>query len=264
LEVSHVTAVPVSDVEGKVVIVTGASKGVGRGIALHLAAHGARVVVTARKTQGLEALAAELDAIGAEYLSAALNVADRDGAFDLVAQTVDRFGRVDGLVANAQTFRPVMGLSDATDRDLNIVFDTGPKGTLWGMQAVFPHMRDQGWGRIVTMGSNAALTGASGYGPYSASKEAIRSLTRTAAREWGQYGIVVNCVCPVSVAHRMPPGDDPDRAAVYAHTFASQPIARDGDAIEDIGPIVAFLLSDASRYLTGQTLMADGGALLRP
>jgi NAD(P)-dependent dehydrogenase (short-subunit alcohol dehydrogenase family) len=68
----------------------------------------------------------------------------------------------------------------------------------------------------------------------------------------------------VSVAHRMPPGDDPDRAAVYAQTFASQPIARDGDAVEDIGPIVAFLLSDACRYLTGQTLMADGGALLRP
>jgi NAD(P)-dependent dehydrogenase (short-subunit alcohol dehydrogenase family) len=264
LEVSHVTAVPVSDVEGRVVIVTGASKGVGRGIALYLASRGATLVVTARKREGLDALAEELDASGATYLTAALNVADRDGAFDLVAQTVERFGRVDGLVANAQTFRPVMALSDVSDRDLNIVFDTGPKGTLWGMQAVFPHMRDQGWGRIVTMGSNAALTGASGYGPYSASKEAIRSLTRTAAREWGEHGIVVNCVCPVSVAHRMPPGDDPDRAAVYAQTFASQPIARDGDAIEDIGPIVAFLLSDACRYLTGQTLMADGGALLRP
>jgi NAD(P)-dependent dehydrogenase (short-subunit alcohol dehydrogenase family) len=262
-----VTAVPVSDtndLDGRVVLVTGASKGVGRGIALYLAARGAKLVLTARKTEGLQALAAEVEACGATCMTEALNVADRDGAFELVARTVDRFGRIDGLVANAQTFRPVMSLQDVTDRDLNTVFDTGPKGTLWGMQAVFPHMRAQGWGRIVTMGSNAALTGASGYGPYSASKEAIRSLTRTAAREWGQYGIVVNCVCPVSVAHRMPPGDDPDRAAVYAATFASQPIARDGDAVEDIGPIVAFLLSDACRYLTGQTLMADGGALLRP
>ncbi len=258
------TAIPVGDVENKVILVTGASKGVGRGIALHLAARGATLVLTARKPEGLDAIAAEIEALGAPYLTAALNVADRDGTFDLVARTVERFGRVDGLVANAQTFRPVMALQDVTDRDLNTVFDTGPKGTLWGMQAVFPHMRAQGWGRVVTMGSNAALTGASGYGPYSASKEAIRSLTRTAAREWGQYGIVVNCVCPVSVAHRMPPGDDPDRAAVYAQTFASQPIARDGDAVEDIGPIVAFLLSDACRYLTGQTLMADGGALLRP
>jgi NAD(P)-dependent dehydrogenase (short-subunit alcohol dehydrogenase family) len=252
------------DLEGRVVIVTGASKGVGRGVTLYLAARGARLVLTGRKPEGLAAIAEEVEALGADYVTAGLNVADRDGAFELVARTVERFGRVDGLVANAQTFRPVMPLSDVSDRDLNIVFDTGPKGTLWGMQAVFPHMRDQGWGRIVTMGSNAALTGASGYGPYSASKEAIRSLTRTAAREWGRYGITVNCVCPVSVAHRMPPGDDPDRAAVYAQTFASQPIARDGDAVEDIGPICGFLLSDASRYLTGQTLMADGGAFLRP
>ena len=114
------------------------------------------------------------------------------------------------------------------------------------------------------MGSNAGFTGAVGYAPYSSSKEAVRSLTRSAAREWGQYGIVVNCVCPVSIAHRTPPGDDPARAAVYAATFADQPIARDGDAIHDIGPIVGFLLSDDCRYLTGQTFMADGGALMRP
>ena len=182
----------------------------------------------------------------------------------MVAKTIERFGRVDGYVANAQSFRPVMALVDVTARDMDTVIDTGPKGTLWGMQSVFPHMREQGWGRIVTMGSNAALTGAVGYGPYSSSKEAIRSLTRTAAREWGPYGIVVNCVCPVSIAHRMPPGDDPARSAVYASTFSNQPIARDGDAIHDIGPIVAFLLSDGCRYLTGQTLMADGGSFLRP
>jgi len=253
-----------NSVEGHVVIVTGGSKGVGRGIALHLAQQGAAVVITARRQDALDDVASELRELGAPHLATTLNVADRDGAFDLVARTVAEFGKVDALVANAQTFRSVTPFAEITEHDMDVLLDTGPKGTLWGMQAVFPHMRDQGWGRIVTMGSNAALTGASGYGPYSASKEAIRSLTRTAAREWGQYGIVVNCVCPVSVAHRMPPGDDPDRAAVYAQTFASQPIARDGDAIEDIGPIVAFLLSDASRYLTGQTLMADGGALLRP
>ncbi len=250
------------DVTGRVVILTGASRGIGRGLALHLARRGALLVVTGRKPERLEALSAELDELGAEHLAMVSNVADRDGALALAAATVERFGRIDGLVANAQTFRSVTPLEEVTEHDMDVLFDTGPKGTLWLMQAVFPHMRDQGWGRIVTMGSNGALLGAAGYGPYVGSKEAIRGLTRVAAREWGKHGIVVNCVCPVSAGHRAPPADDPERAAIFAATFANQPIARDGDAEDDIAPIVTFLLSDASRYMTGQTLMADGGAIM--
>jgi NAD(P)-dependent dehydrogenase (short-subunit alcohol dehydrogenase family) len=250
------------DVTGKVVILTGASRGIGRGLALHLARRGAHLVVTGRKPERLEALSAELDGLGVEHLAMVSNVADREGALALAAATVERFGRIDGLVANAQTFRSVTPLEEVTEADMDLLFDTGPKGTLWLMQAVFPHMRDQGWGRIVTMGSNGALNGAAGYGPYVGSKEAIRGLTRVAAREWGVHGIVVNCVCPVSVAHRTPPTDDPKRAEIFAATFANQPIARDGDAEDDIAPIVTFLLSDACRYMTGQTLMADGGAIM--
>jgi NAD(P)-dependent dehydrogenase (short-subunit alcohol dehydrogenase family) len=252
-----------NSVDGHVVIVTGASKGVGRGIALHLARSGASLVITARKPEALEATAAELGAIGAPHLSTTLNVADREGAFALVERTIARFGRVDGLVANAQTFRSVTPFAEITEHDIDVLLNTGPKGTLWGMQAVFPHMRDQGRGRIVTMGSNAALLGAVGYAPYASSKEAIRALTRSAAREWGTFGITVNCLCPVSAAHRAPPADeDPERARMFAETYANQPIPRDGDAEDDIGPVVQFLLSDASRYMTGQTLMADGGAIM--
>jgi len=254
-----------SGVRDRVVIVTGASRGVGRGVAVFLAEAGATVIGTGRRQEALDALSAELDAYDTPHLTVAGNAADRDGAFALVETVVARFGRVDGLVANAQTFRPVMPLADVMPRDMDTLYDTGPKATLWGMQAVFPHMRDQGWGRIVTMGSNAGFHGPAGYGPYSSSKEAVRSLTRTAAREWGPFGIVVNCVCPVSVAHRMEGfADDPSRRAIFETTFSDQPIARDGDAVDDIGPVVAFLLSDGCRYLTGQTLMADGGALLRP
>ncbi len=250
------------DVSGRVVILTGASRGIGRGLALHLARRGVHLVVTGRRRDRLDAVSSELDALGAEHLAVVGDVADRDGAFALAAAAVERFGRIDGLVANAQTFRSVTPLEDVTEADMDLLYGTGPKGTLWLMQAVFPHMRDQGWGRIVTMGSNGALNGAAGYGPYVASKEAIRGLTRVAAREWGRHGITVNCVCPVSVAHRTPPTDDPQRAAVFAATFANQPVARDGDAEDDIGPVVTFLLSDACRYMTGQTLMADGGAIM--
>lgn len=251
-----------SDLIGRVVIVTGASRGIGRGIAHHLAGEGAHLVVTGRRPDRLSALSGELDALGAEHLAVAVDVADRNGAFDVAARTIERFGRIDGLVANAQTFRSVTPLAEVTEADVDLLMDTGPKGTLWGMQAVFPHMRDQGWGRIVTLGSNGALLGSAGYGPYVASKEAIRGLTRVAAREWGEHGIVVNCVCPVSVAHRAPPTADPERAAMFAATFSGQPIGRDGDAQHDIAPVVAFLLSDACRYMTGQTLMADGGAIM--
>jgi NAD(P)-dependent dehydrogenase (short-subunit alcohol dehydrogenase family) len=183
--------------------------------------------------------------------------------FDLVARTVDRFGRIDGLVANAQSFRSVTPLEDVTEKDMAVLYDTGPKGTLWAMQAVFPHMRDRGWGRIVTMGTALGITGGAGYGPYASSNEAIRGLTRTAAKEWGRHGILVNCVCPASVAHRMPADDDGERAAVYAQMYADHPLGRDGDAEHDIGPAVAFLLSDASSYVTGQTLMVDGGGIMR-
>ena len=254
------------DLDGHVVIVTGASKGIGLGIARHLADLGARLVVTARKPEALEALSAELDGRGTPHLARQLNTTDREGAVALAADVHAQFGRIDGLVANAQTFLSVTPLEEITERNMDLLLDTGPKGTLWGMQSVLPYMRDQGRGRIVTMGSNAAINGAAGYGPYVASKEAIRGITRVAAREWGPYGGTVNCVCPVSVAHRAPASaeEDPVRAAVFAETFKNQPIARDGDAANDIGPIVAFLLSDASQYMIGQTLMADGGAIMRP
>ncbi len=169
------TAVDPNSVDGHVVIVTGGSKGVGRGIALHLARQGASVVITARRQEALDDVAGELTGLGAPHLATTLNVADREGAFDLVARTIAEFGKVDALVANAQTFRSVTPFADITEHDMDVLLNTGPKGTVWGMQAVFPHMRDQGRGRIVTMGSNAALLGAVGYAPYASSKEAIRA-----------------------------------------------------------------------------------------
>jgi NAD(P)-dependent dehydrogenase (short-subunit alcohol dehydrogenase family) len=249
--------------EGSVVVVTGASRGIGYGVARYLAGQGARLVLTGRDPKRLSDAVATMDSgASGEILSVPLNAADRDGAFRLADAALERFGAIDGLVANAQTFRPVTALEDVGQHDLDIVFSTGPAATLWSMQAELPAMKQAGRGRIVTMGSAIGLTGGAGYGPYSMSKEAVRSLTRTAAREWGRYGVLVNCVCPASVGHRMPPAD-PARQASFAAMYADHPLGRDGDLEADIAPAVAFLLSDAAAYVTGQTLMVDGGGMMR-
>lgn len=250
------------DLDGTTVVVTGASKGVGRGIARYLAERGARLVVSARGQAGLDALSAELDELDAAHVARAADAADRDANFRLVQAAVDTFGTVDGIVANAVTSTDPVGVEDLRDEDLDVPYAAGVKGTVWLMQAAFPVMRAQGHGRMVTFGSNAALAGVASYGAYSAAKEAIRGITRTAASEWGRYGITVNCVCPVSVRHHTPGLDDPEALAKFERSFRHQPLPRDGRLEEDIAPVVGFLLSDASAFMTGQTLMADGGRIM--
>ncbi len=248
---------------GQVVIVTGGTRGIGLGIARFLARSGVKLVVTGRRTERLERVSAELDALGAPHRTLQSDQADPAACRTVAAAAAEAFGRIDGLVANAQSFLKVKPLAEVTSADFDLVLGSGPKGTLWLMQAVLPHMRALGRGRIVSFGSAMGNTGAPGYGPYSAAKEAIRSLTRTAAREWGRHGITVNCVCPASVAHRLPPEGDDARAKAFAAMYADHPLGRDGDPERDIAPAVGFLLSDASQYITGQTLMVDGGGILR-
>ncbi len=254
----------IPDLRGHTVVVTGASRGIGRGVAHVLGRAGAELCCTGRRPQRLEKLAEELDAAGIAHRTLVADVADREASRAVAQATVDAFGKIDALVANAQSLIPVTKLEAVEPPDFDLVLDTGPKGTLWLMQAVLPHMKQRGRGRIVTLGSAMGMTGAPGYGPYAAAKEGVRSLTRTAAREWGEFGITVNCVCPASVAHRMPVKEDGgDRAAAFAEMFADHPLGRDGDPEADIAPVVAFLVSDASQYVTGQTLMVDGGGVMR-
>lgn len=249
---------------GHAVIVTGGTRGIGLGIVRHLARAGVRLMVTGRKPARLEAVAKELTEQGIPHLVMQADHGDRESSRAVVERTAEAFGAIDALVANAQSYSPVKPLEEVTERDFDRVLDTGPRGTLWLMQAVLPHMQARGRGRIVTFGSATGITGGAGYGPYAAAKEAIRSLTRTAANEWGRFGITVNCICPASVAHRLPPAEgDTERQAAYAAMFDNHPLGRDGDPEADIAPVVAFLISDASQYLTGQTLMVDGGGIMR-
>jgi NAD(P)-dependent dehydrogenase (short-subunit alcohol dehydrogenase family) len=246
-------------VEDKVIIVTGAGRGIGRGMALHLAKGGARVVAAEWKHDLLDDTLAELRALGSDALGVVTNIMDHAQIDAMVDNTIERYGRVDGLINNAQTFRPMHDLATVSDDDVDVFHKSGVKGTLWAMQAVYPHMAAQRWGRIVNFASSMGITGGRGFAAYNASKEAIRALTRTAAREWAMDGIVANCIAPAAATHK---GTGAQQSEGYRQFIESCPMRRQGDPEWDLGPLAWFLCSDACRYVTGHTFMADGGAFM--
>ncbi|HEX2738123.1 MAG TPA: SDR family oxidoreductase, partial [Acidimicrobiia bacterium] len=254
-------AVAMHGVAGRVVIITGSGQGIGRGMALHLGKAGASVVVAEWKRDRMTATVDELNALGVPNLGVECDISDRDQIEATVAATIARFGGVDGLINNAQTFRPNAPVADVTEDDLDVFYRSGVKGTLWAMQAVYPHMKAKGWGRIVNFASSMGITGGRGFAAYNASKEAIRALTRTAAREWGADGIAVNAIAPAAASERGK-ASAARRSEAYLEFIKSCPMGRQGDPELDIAPIALFLCSDACRYLTGQTFMADGGAFM--
>ena len=146
-------------------------------------------------------------ALGVDHLGVVCDIQQKDQIDAMVANTVERFGRVDGLINNAQTFRPMAPMADVSEEDVDVFYTSGVKGTLWAMQAVYPHMKAQQWGRIVNFASSMGITGGRGFGAYNASKEAIRALTRTAAREWGADGITVNAIAPAAATHHGEAGE---------------------------------------------------------
>ena len=252
-------AAAMHSVDGRVVIITGAGRGVGKGMALHLGKGGARVVVAEWKSKLLDETCAELGTLGVEHLGVQCDIQLQDEIDAMVAQAVGRFGRVDALINNAQTFRPMADIATVSADDVDVFYTSGVKGSLWAMQAVYPHMQAQQWGRIVNFASSMGITGGRGFAAYNASKEAIRALTRTAAREWAADGIVVNAIAPAAATHH---GTAGQQSEGYRQFIENCPMGRQGDPELDIGPLAWFLCSDACRYLTGHTFMADGGAFM--
>ncbi len=247
-------------VQGRVVVVTGAGQGIGLGMARHLVAHGARVVVAEWKEHRLDRAVAELTDAGGEVLGVVTDIREQASIEAMVTATVEHFGRVDALVNNAHTFTARASLLEVDEHDLDVNQAT-VKGTWHAMRAVHPHFAAQRWGRIVNFASAAGITGMADYGAYNMAKEAIRALTRTAAREWGRDGIVVNAIAPGAASKR---GQDAAARAEAEHReyLKDHPMGRQGDPEDDIGPVALFLCSDACRFVTGQTFMVDGGAFL--
>lgn len=245
----------------RVAIVTGAGQGIGRGIAHRFAKEGARVVVAEWKAHRGERVVAELEKLGAEAIAVPTDVSDRAQLEALVEKTVDTFGCVDILVNNAQSFTPNVPFHEKTDEMWSVSLLTGPLATFWAMCAVYPVMRNGGGGRIINFASLNGEVGQRLTVDYNASKEAIRSITKTAAREWGHDGILVNAIAPgaASPVYQAWAKRQPEMAAEQER---KKPIPRAGDPELDIGGVALFLASEDSRYLTGHTLFVDGGTWL--
>jgi len=256
---------------GKTAIVTGSGRGIGRAIAELYAREGARVVIA---SVGADECASTADAIAAAGGVAAArptNVGRREEVEAAVAFAVEEYGGLDVLVNNAQSWgtasRPTplpvpAGIEAFDEAELDWTFDTGFRGTWWAMRAAFPHMRERG-GRIINFGSWYGQMGNAGTVAYNVTKEAIRALSRTAAREWAPHGITVNVITPAGKtdAARSIEQSNPEAMAV---ALASIPMGRLGDPETEVAPAALFLASDEARYVTGQTLGVDGGVFLRP
>ncbi len=246
--------------EGRVAVVTGAGQGIGRGIARRYAREGASVVIAEINADTGEQVEREIrDDLGGEATFVATDVLDHGQVQNVVDTAVDAFGRVDILVNNAYVVGGMSRIERKSADDLLLAFRGGPLHTLWAMQAVYPHMKAQQWGRIINFVSLNGINAHMYSADYNAAKEGIRALTRTAAREWARHNILVNAIAPAaaSPAYVAFAEAAPENAK---EMLEQNPLGRMGDPEHDIGGVALFLATEDSDYVTGNTLLVDGGS----
>jgi len=244
---------------GKVAIVTAGGSGVGRGVSIALARAGAQVVVSGRTVSKCHAVVDEIKGVGGVATAIGCDVRIPEHVDACVDRALDAYGGIDILVNAADDPRVDVPFLKLTEEDMLASWRTGVMGTVRCTQACVPHMLRRGGGVIVNVASGAGLLAPPGMAAYSAAQEAIRSLTRSAAVELGPQGIRVNVICPVASGSESLDRwatRDPARLASYV---ANTPLRRVGDPVEDVGEGVVFLCGPQSRYVTGTTLMLDGG-----
>jgi NAD(P)-dependent dehydrogenase (short-subunit alcohol dehydrogenase family) len=244
------------DLTGKVAIVTGASRGLGQTFARALARAGADLVITSRTLDSLKPFQAEVESMGRRAVPLALDVRSEDSIRTMVSDAAKAYPRIDILVNNAGCNVRKRAV-DVTWDDWNLILDTNLRGAFFVAQSVAKEMIPHGRGRIINIGSVTSVMGFAGLAPYGASRGGIRQLTMSLADDWGPHGITVNCLAPgwFKTEQNKVLYEDPEWVAYLVDRI---PLKRPGRPSDLEGPIV-FLASDESEYITGQTLLVDGG-----
>jgi NAD(P)-dependent dehydrogenase (short-subunit alcohol dehydrogenase family) len=248
------------DLRGQVAVITGSSKGIGRAAAEIMAALGAKVVISSRKGEVCEEVAAGIRKTGGEAITIACNISRREEIAGLVKGAIEKWGRIDTLVCNAAVnpyFGPLAAISDdAFDK----IMSSNIKSNLWLCNLALPHMVEQGGGSVVIVSSIGGLRGSAQLGAYGISKAADMQLTRSLAVEWSPKGVRINCVAPglVKTDFARALWEDPER---LKRTVSTAPLRRIGEPNE-IGSVIAFLASKASSFMTGTVVIADGGVTI--
>lgn len=244
------------DLTDRVAIVTGASRGLGQHFGRALAAAGADLAVTSRSKDALAGFCQEVEGMGRRCLPLELDVRDRDSIRRMADDAFARYGRLDILVNNAgcNVRKPAL---EVTWDDWNLVLDTNLRGTFFTAQAVAEKMLPRKYGRIVNIGSVTCVFGYSGMAPYCASRGGVKQLTMSLANDWGPHGITVNCLAPgwFKTAQTAVLYEDEDWVKMLCERIS---LRRPGIPADLYGAVV-FLASEASQYVTGQTLLVDGG-----
>lgn len=252
--------------DGKVVLITGCASGIGKQLAIRCAQEGADLAICSRTESKLLETKRICEESGARVVAMALDVRNYDSLAAFVEKTVKELGTIDALVNNAHTITRPCPFIDKTTEDL----DTEIQSSLYAywhlMKLCYPYLKDKpGAGcSVINFASEAGVSGDAFYAPYAAAKEAVRGLSRVVAREWGEHNIRVNTLCPNGMTDNI--GDlsslsEDVREQVKA-AFVANPFHRAGNPYEDVAPVVVFLISDDSRWITGQNIHADGGVLI--
>ena len=244
------------DLAGKVALVTGTSRGLGQYLARALARAGADLVITSRNPATLKSFQTEVQSLGRRALSIALDVRNHQSIEDMAKAAVEHYGKIDILVNNAgcNVRKPAL---DVTWDDWNLVLDTNLRGTFFVSQAIARQMLPRKYGRIINIGSVTCVAGYAGLGPYGASRGGVKQLTMSLADDWGLHGITVNCLAPgwFKTAQNAVMYEDREWVTYLCDRI---PLKRPGQP-QDLDGAIVFLASDASAYVTGQTLLVDGG-----
>ena len=247
-----------TSIAGRAVVVTGATRGIGKGIARVFAGAGARVLIVGRDAEAAKATVAELSATGAEASHVLADVSRREDCQRIAAAAAERFGGIDVLCANAGIF-PAAPLAEMTDADIDEVLGTNLRGTILSVQACLPALAASGRGRVVLTSSiTGPITGFPGWAHYGASKAGQLGFLRTAAIELAASGITINAVLPGNIVTE---GLEDLGEEYQEQMAASIPLRRLG-TVEEIGHAALFLATDEAGYITGQTIVVDGGQVL--